>query len=79
VFLGRRPPPSEPPDLILHVADHPETRAQSQRLVKVLQEAGISAKAYPTEGKNHTTINSTLGGDRPTPEMFEFLTVVLRK
>src|SRR5262245_5117726 len=33
-----------PPFLILHVADHPETRGQSQRLLQVLQEAGIPAK-----------------------------------
>ena len=70
-----------PPFLILHVADHPETKAQSQRLVKVLQEAGISAKAYPAEGKNHTTINNDLGiaDDRPTQEMFNFLTMALKK
>jgi arylformamidase len=70
-----------PPFLILHVADHPETKAQSERLVKVLQEAGISAKAYPAEGKNHTTINNDLGlsGDRPTQEMFEFLSAVLKR
>ena len=70
-----------PPFLILHVADHPETKMQSQRLVKVLQEAGISAKAYPAEGKNHTTINNDLGlsGDRPTQEMWEFLSKVLKK
>jgi acetyl esterase/lipase len=70
-----------PPFLILHVADHPETRAQSQRLVKVLQEAGISARAFPAEGKNHTTINNDLGlaGDRPTQEMFGFLHAVLKK
>jgi arylformamidase len=70
-----------PPFLILHVADHPETRAQSQRLVKVLQEAGFSAKAYAAEGKNHTTINSDLGlsDDRPTQEMFGFLSAVLKK
>jgi hypothetical protein len=63
------------------VADHPETRAQSQRLVKVLQEAGIAAKAYPAEGKNHTTINNGLGipDDRPTQEMFGFLSAVLKK
>ena len=56
-----------PPFLILHVADHPETTAQSQRLVKALKEAGVSAKAYPAEGKNHTTINADLGtpGDEP--------------
>ena len=70
-----------PPFLILHVADHPETKMQSLRLVKVLQEAGISAKAYPAEGKNHTTINNDLGisGDRPTEEMWAFLTGVLKK
>jgi arylformamidase len=70
-----------PPFLILHVADHPETKGQSQRLVKVLQEAGISAKAYPAEGKNHTTINADLGiaGDRPTQEMWAFLSGVLKK
>jgi acetyl esterase/lipase len=70
-----------PPFLILHVADHPETKAQSQRLVKVLEAAGISAKAYPAEGKNHTTINNDLGlaDDRPTQEMFGFLSAVLKK
>jgi acetyl esterase/lipase len=72
---------SIPPFLILHVADHPETKAQSQRLVKVLQEAGVSAKAYPADGKNHTTINNDLGlpGDRPTQEMWAFLSGVLKK
>jgi acetyl esterase/lipase len=70
-----------PPFLILYVADHPETKAQSQRLVKALQEAGISAQAYPAEGKNHTTLNNDLGlpGDRPTQEMFRFLSAVLKK
>jgi len=70
-----------PPFLILHVADHPETKGQSQRLVKALQAAGISANAHAAEGKNHTTINADLGlpGDRPTQEMFAFLAAVLKK
>jgi len=70
-----------PPFLILHVAGHPETRAQSQRLAKALQAAGVSASAYPAEGKNHTTINNDLelAGDRPTQEMFQFLTRVVKK
>jgi arylformamidase len=70
-----------PPFLILHVADHPETRAQSQRLVKALQAAGVPASAYPAAGKNHTTINADLGrsGDRPTEEMFRFLRGVLKQ
>jgi acetyl esterase/lipase len=70
-----------PPFLILHVAEHPETKAQSQRLVKALTAAGVSAKAYPAAGKNHTTINADLGlsGDGPTRALFEFLSVVLKK
>ena len=64
-----------PPFLILHVADHPETTWQSQRLAKALTEAGRSATAFPAEGKNHGTINSDLGkpGDGPTKALFEFL------
>jgi acetyl esterase/lipase len=70
-----------PPVLILHVADHPETNLQSQRLAKALQEAGVSAKAYPAEGKTHDTINTELGapGDKPTKELFGFLDAVLKK
>ena len=70
-----------PPFLILHVADHPETTAQSQRLVKALQEAGVSAKTYPARGKDHGTINSALGkpGDEPTKELFDFIDGILEK
>ena len=70
-----------PPFLILHVADHPETKGQSQRLAKALREAGISARAFPAEGKNHGTINSDLGlpGDKPTEALFEFLDDVLKR
>ncbi|MCI0640169.1 MAG: alpha/beta hydrolase [Gemmataceae bacterium] len=70
-----------PPFLILHVADHPETKAQSQRLVEALKVTGVLAAAYPAEGKNHTTINNDLGfpDDRPTQEMFSFLNGVLKK
>ena len=70
-----------PPFLILHVADHPETRGQSQRLAKALKEVGVSATAYPAEGKNHGTINSDLGkpGDVPTKALFEFLDGALKK
>ena len=70
-----------PPFLILHVADHPETRGQSQRLARALKEAGVSARAYPAEGKDHGTINSDLGkpGDVPTNALFEFLDGALKK
>lgn len=70
-----------PPVLILHVADHPETKMQSHRLVDVLKKSGFTAQAYPAEGKNHTTINTDLGlaDDRATQEMFGFLQRVLKK
>jgi arylformamidase len=70
-----------PPFLILHVAEHSETNGQSQRLAMALQEAGVSAKAFPVEGKTHDTINSDLGktDDQPTKALFEFLDGVLKK
>jgi acetyl esterase/lipase len=70
-----------PPFLILHVADHPETKAQSRRLVNALQESGVPARAYPAEEKNHTTINADLGlpDDKPTKALFEFLEEALDK
>lgn len=70
-----------PPVLILHVAEHPETKMQSQRLAKALQEAGFSARAYPVQNKNHTSINADLGlpDDEPTKVMFEFLEKALEK
>ena len=55
----------------------------SQRLVeKVLEAAGAtSQRAYPADGKNHTTINVDLGlaDDPATREMFAFLSAVLKK
>jgi acetyl esterase/lipase len=70
-----------PPFLILHVADHPDTKGQSQRLLQVLQEAGIAAKTYAAEGKNHTTLNDDLGtpDDKPTKALFAFLNGVLKQ
>jgi acetyl esterase/lipase len=64
-----------PPFLILHVADRPDSRAQSQAFAKALQEAGVAAQVVPGEGKNHGTINRDLGtpGDAPTRAVFEFL------
>ena len=61
--------------LIPHVADHPLTSSQSQRLAAALREAGVSANAYAAVGTDHTKINSELGlpGDETTKEVFEFL------
>ena len=70
-----------PPFLILHVADHPEVKLQSETLAKALTKAEIPAKAWPAENKTHTTINSELGqpGDKPTEAVFEFLKAQLGK
>jgi acetyl esterase/lipase len=70
-----------PPFLILHVADDPLTTRQAQRLAKALQDVEVSAKPYPAEAKNHTTINADLGqpGDKSTQATFEFMADVLKK
>jgi arylformamidase len=70
-----------PPFLMLHVADHPETGAQARRLVKVLEEAGVSAKTFPAEGSEHDKLNNGLGlpGDKPTQALFKFVDGVLMK
>jgi DUF1680 family protein/acetyl esterase/lipase len=72
---------SIPPFLILHVAGHSETTAQSQRLANALLAAGVPARAYPAKGKNHGTINADLGkpDDEPTRELFKFVEGMLRR
>jgi arylformamidase len=64
-----------PPFLILHVADRPDSKAQSELFAKALQDADVAAAVVPAEGKTHGTINSELGlpGDKPTKAVFEFL------
>ncbi len=66
---------SIPPFLILHVADRPDSTAQSKLFAKSLQDAGISAALVPAEGKTHGTINSELGlpTNKPTLAVFDFL------
>ncbi|MFO0889399.1 MAG: alpha/beta hydrolase [Isosphaeraceae bacterium] len=68
-----------PPVLALHVAGHPETTAQSRRLVDALRAAGVPARAFAAEGKDHGSINADLGkpGDAPTEEVIQFLKSVL--
>ena len=70
-----------PPFLILHVADHPETKGQSLRLVKALREAGVPATACPASGKTHVSIDADLGkaDDGPTTALFAFLDGLLKK
>ena len=69
-----------PPFLILHVADRPDSTAQSHAFAKALVDAGVQAKVVPGEGKNHGTINRDLGlpNDGPTKAVFEFLDGLLK-
>ena len=70
-----------PPFLILHVADHPDTSAQAQRLENVLKDAGIPAKRFAAKETNHSKLNENLGlpDDPPTQALFEFVSEVLKR
>ncbi|HEX4149303.1 MAG TPA: alpha/beta hydrolase [Pirellulales bacterium] len=70
-----------PPFLILHVADRPDSKAQSEMFAAALRAAGVPAKVFAGEGKTHGTINSELGdqNDPPTKAMWEFLDGLLQQ
>ena len=72
-----------PPFLILHIVapDHPETQAQAERFAQVLRAAGVPVRTHGAAGKDHSTLNNDLGlpDDKPTQEMFEFLSQVSRR
>ena len=50
-----------PPFLILHVAEHPDTTAQAQRLAAVLKGAGVPATVFGARETYHNKINADLG------------------
>jgi len=64
-----------PPFLILHVADHPDVRAQAQRFGAVLKEADVPVTVHGQKDTNHTRINAEIGteGDPVTPVLSAFL------
>jgi arylformamidase len=64
-----------PPFLILHVADRPDSTAQSIAFAAALKKADVEATLVPGEGKTHGTINSELGrsDDKPTQALFDFM------
>jgi arylformamidase len=69
-----------PPFLILHVAEHPDTGAQAERLEAVLKSAGIPAKRFAARQTDHSKLNESLGqpDDPPTQALFEFVAEVLK-
>jgi acetyl esterase/lipase len=70
-----------PPFLILHVAGHPDTTAQAQRLGNVLKEAGVPVTVFGARETTHGKINADLGrpDDPATKALDEFLDQALKK
>src|SRR5438874_359776 len=70
-----------PPFLILHVAGHPDTSAQAQRLGNVLKGAGVPVTVFAAKETTHNKINADLGlpDDPATKAFFEFLDKALQK
>jgi acetyl esterase/lipase len=69
-----------PPFLILHVAEHPDTTAQAQRLGAVLKEAGIPVTLFGGRETTHNKINADLGlpDDPATKSLFDFVAGALK-
>jgi acetyl esterase/lipase len=69
-----------PPFLILHVADHPDTSAQAQRLGAVLKDADIPNKVFGARNTNHSKLNDDLGlpDDPATAALSDFVAQTLR-
>src|SRR3954451_2007219 len=70
-----------PPLLILHVAEHPDTRAQAQRLANALDGEGVTVWVFGARESHHNKINADLGlpDDPATKALFEFLDTALKK
>ncbi len=64
-----------PPFLIMHVADHPDTSAQAQRLASVLKDAGVPVGVYGARESTHNKVNADIGlpEDPGTKLLFEFV------
>jgi arylformamidase len=70
-----------PPFLIMHVAEHPDTGAQAQRLADVLKGAGVPVRVFGARESTHSKINADLGlpDDPGTKAVLEFVVEALKK
>lgn len=70
-----------PPFLILHVSEHPDTRAQAQRLGNALKDASVPVTVFGAKETTHNKINADLGlpGDPATQALFQFVGEALKK
>jgi acetyl esterase/lipase len=69
------------PFLIMHVAEHPDTSAQAQRLAGVLKGAGVPVRVFGARESTHNKLNADLGlpDDPGTKALFEFIDEALKK
>ncbi len=69
-----------PPFFILHVAEHPDTSAQAQRLANALKAAGVPVTVFGARETTHNKINANLGqpDDPATKALFAFLDKALK-
>ena len=69
-----------PPFLILHVADHPDTSIQAQRLEAVLKAAEISVARFGASDTGHSKLNDNLGrpDDPATAALAKFVDALLK-
>jgi arylformamidase len=69
------------PFFILHVAGHPDTTAQAQRLANVLKGAGVRVTIFGGRETTHNKINADLGlpDDPATKALYAFLDEALKK
>lgn len=70
-----------PPFLILHVAEHPDTSAQAQRLGNVLRDAGVPVTVFGAKETTHNKLNADLGlpDDPATKALSDFLKKARKK
>ncbi len=70
-----------PPFLIMHVAEHPDTSAQSEHLANTLKGAGVAVRVFGARESYHSKINADLGvpGNPGTSALFEFVGEALKK
>jgi acetyl esterase/lipase len=70
-----------PPFLIMHVAEHPDTSAQAQRLAGTLSGAGVPVRVFGARESTHNRINADLGrpDDPGTKALFEFVDEALKR
>ncbi|MBI3469397.1 MAG: alpha/beta hydrolase [Planctomycetes bacterium] len=70
-----------PPFLILHVAGHPDTTAQAERLGNALKEASVPVTLFGGRETTHNKLNADLGlpDDPATKALNEFVDAAMKK